>query len=560
MAARQSADEIFREFKEHSISEFFRRNSQMLGYSGKVRSLTTIVHEYLSNSLDACEEAGILPEVKIAVKELAESKYSVTVSDNGPGIPSKHVGKALATVLAGTKFHRYLQQRGQQGIGASGCTLFSKITTGKSIHVKSGTSREHYECDVTLDIKSNKSLIENMKKMDSDATGTEVSGEFGDVKYEKSDHGVYEYVKRTALSNPHVTIRLTEPDGNEAVFLRATNELPKRAREIKPHPLGITTNDLVDFAHRSESRKITSFLQESFARVTPMKIDELRGIVKDVDLDSDPRSIKWEDAEKLVKAFKEIKWMAPELDSLSEIGEKQIEIAIKNILNPVFVSVIERKPRVFRGGIPFVVEAGIAYGGSAGKPREISKAEAATAPIDGQRSSSEGNILRFANKVPLLFDASNCAITEAAKGIDWKRYSIANFDEEPISVLVNVSSVYVPYSGVGKQAISQEEEIIDEIKLAVQDCARALQRYLGGVRSKEVQESRYKTIMRYVSQLSGDLSGITGAKKEEIEKSLKALVERRYSQPSDEEEADQKQEEGGSKPGEGEKGEEAEEE
>ncbi len=529
-STKQNADDIFKEFKEHSISEFFRRNAQMLGYSGKVRSLTTIVHEYLTNSADACEEADILPEIKVVIKELDETKYAVTISDNGPGIPSKLVGKALATVLAGTKFHRYKQQRGQQGIGAAGCTLYSKITTGKPIHVMAGTSREKYECDITIDIKSNKPVVENTNRLEKDIKGTTIYGEFGDVKYEKSDHGVYEYIKRTALSNPHMSIILVEPDGNEAVFLRATNEPPKKAREIKPHPLGITTNDLLEFAHRSESRKIGPFLQESLARVTPGKIDELKAIVKDMDFDSDPRQLSWDNAEKLVKAFKGIKWMAPELDSMSEIGEKQIEVAIKNILNPTFVSVTERKPKVFRGGIPFVVEAGIAYGGSSGKPKEVSNKEKAEAQLTGAPlPSAEGNVLRFANKVPLLFDASNCAITEAAKTIDWKRYSIANFDEEPISVFVNVSSVYVPYSGVGKQAVSQEEEIIDEIKLAVQDCARALQRYLSGIRNQNLKESRYKTIMRYVSQLSGDLSDITGAKREEIERQLKKLVEEKYN-------------------------------
>ncbi|HUB92845.1 MAG TPA: DNA topoisomerase VI subunit B [Candidatus Saccharimonadales bacterium] len=529
MAAKQNADDIFKEFKEHSISEFFRRNSQMLGYSGKVRSLTTIIHEYLTNSLDACEEADILPDIKVKIKELGESKYAVTVLDNGPGIPSKLVGKALATVLAGTKFHRYKQQRGQQGIGAAGCTLFSKITTGKSIHVKSGTSREKYECDITLDIKSNRPLIENLNKVEKEIKGTEIYAEFGEVKYEKSDHGVYEYIKRTALSNPHVSITLVEPDGNEAVFLRATSEMPKKAREILPHPLGITTNDLVEFAQRTESRKITSFLTENFARVTPGKIDELRAVVKGIDLDSDPKKLSWQDAEKLVAAFKQIKWMAPELDSLSEIGEKQIDIAIKNILNPVFQSVIERKPKVFRGGIPFIVEAGIAYGGNSGKPKELTAKEREAQTEDSPLPTAEGNVLRFANKVPLLFDASNCAITEAVKTIDWKRYAIMNFDEEPISVLVNVSSVYVPYSGVGKQAVSQEEEIIDEIKLAVQDCARTVQRYLSGVRNQNLQESRYKTIIRYVSQLSSDLGEITGTKKEEIEKSLRSLVEKRYN-------------------------------
>src|SRR5208282_1357109 len=180
MAAKQNADDIFKEFKEHSISEFFRRNSQMLGYSGKVRSLTTIVHEYLTNSLDACEEADILPEIKVAIKELGESKYAVTVSDNGPGIPSKLVGKALATVLAGTKFHRYLQQRGQQGIGAAGCTLFAQVTTGKPIHVISSLGKSKaFSCDVSMDTIHNKSVMSNVVDLKEDIPhGLTVEGEF----------------------------------------------------------------------------------------------------------------------------------------------------------------------------------------------------------------------------------------------------------------------------------------------------------------------------------------------------------------------------------------------
>ncbi|MCL5008574.1 MAG: DNA topoisomerase VI subunit B [Candidatus Marsarchaeota archaeon] len=523
MAATLSADEIFHEFKEHSIAEFFRKNSQMLGYSGKVRSLTTIVHEYVTNSLDAVEEAGVLPDIRVDIKEIGESRYTVCVSDNGPGIPSKHVGKVFATVLAGTKFHRYVQQRGQQGIGAAGCTLFSRITTGKPVHVKSATSKERYECDIDIDIKSNKPLVKNMATiLAGGVAGTTVCGEFAEVKYENSDHGVYEYIKRTALSNPHASITLVEPTGKEVVFLRSVTELPKRPKAIKPHPLGIDVNDFVEFAHRSQSRKLSAFLVEAFSRMTSGKIAELKDVSHDIDLDADPTKITWSDAERVVKAFKQIKWMAPELDSLSTIGEKQIEIAIKNILAPKFMSVVERKPKVFRGGIPFVVEAGIAYGGESGKKVDENAK-------DGSVVEAEGNVLRFANKVPLLFDASNCAITEAVKGIQWKRYGIANFEEEPVSIFVNVSSVYVPYSGPGKQAVAKEDDIIEEIRLAVMDCGRILQRYLSGVRSLQLQESRYKTIMRYVEQLSKDLGEITGVDSKTLEASLKSTIEKKYN-------------------------------
>ena len=520
MANIIDADTIFKELKSNSISEFFRKNSQMLGYSGKVRSLTTVVHEYVTNSLDACEEANILPEIKVEVKEIQGDKYSVRVEDNGPGIPSKIIGKVLATVLSGTKFHRYMQQRGQQGIGGSGCTLFSLITTGKPVHIISSTGKSAYECDITIDIKSNKPMITGMKEVHTDRSGLTIYGEFGDVKYENSDHGVYEYIRRTALSNPHATITLVGPDGKEFRFIRSVQELPPKARPTKPHPLGVGTNDLIEFAHASESRKISSFLTDTFSRLSANKVDELKGLLSGLDFDKNPKALTWDEAERIVNAFKGIKWIAPDLDSLSTIGEKQIEATIKNILSPTFMSIIERRPKVFRGGIPFVVEAGIAYGGEAGKKTE---------------EGAQGVVIRFANKVPLLFDGSACAITSAVEGMPWKRYGIKEFEKEPVSVLVNVSSVYVPYSGVGKQAISQEAEIIEEIRLAVMDCARGLQRYMSGVKNRNVQTSKYNTIMKYVSQLSMNLSEMTGIEKGEIEEGLKKIIGSRYKRLLEEE-------------------------
>ncbi|MGC8629115.1 MAG: DNA topoisomerase VI subunit B [Candidatus Micrarchaeia archaeon] len=511
----KNADEIFKEFREHSITEFFKKNSQMLGYAGKVRSLTTVVHEYVTNSLDACEEAGILPEIKVEIKQEDEEKYVVSVEDNGPGVPKTHIGKVLGSVLKGTKFHRNMQQRGQQGIGGSGCTLFAQITTGKPVHARSNTGREAYECDISIDIKENKPIVSNLVSLpvsSFETTGLKVIGTFGDVKYENSDHGVLEYLKRTALSNPHAHILLIDPDGKAIDFPRSVNTMPKRPKAVKPHPLGLNVSDLIDYAKESPSRRISSFLLDTFSRVTYDKINELKSIA-DVDFDKQPKEMTWEEAEKLISAFKKVKWLAPDLDALSTIGEEQIKIAMKNILNPEFMSVVERRPKVFRGGIPFVVEAGIAYGGSAGTKTQ---------------NGVSGNILRFANKVPLLFDGGSCAITEAVNSIDWKRYGIKNFDEEPISVFVNVSSVYIPYSGVGKQAIAQEDEIIDEIKLAVMDAARKLQLHLSVERNKNLQESKYKTIMRYVAQLSNDLADITGKSKEDIHKSLVKLIEGKY--------------------------------
>ncbi len=527
MAETRKAEEIFKEFKEHSIAEFFKKNRQMLGYSGKIRSLVTVVHEMVTNSLDACEEAGILPNIDVKIKQMGEEKYSIAVLDNGPGIPRNYVGKALAVILAGTKFHRYVQQRGQQGIGAAGCTLFSQITTGKQMLVKSATGAgKPYSCNVSIDTIHNKPIVSNMQDINENFRGLYVEGEFADVKYENSDHGVYEYLRRTALSNPHAEISFTDPEGKESVFVRAVNAMPERPKPTKPHPLGLAVNDILEYAHRTESRKLSSFLVENFSRVTPNKVDELKGAAKNIDFDKDPRTLTWPDTEELIKAFNSVKWIAPDGTQIKPIGEEQIKIALKNILDPEFMSVVERKPAVFKGGIPFIVEAAVAFGGGAGKKTD-----------DGH----SGTILRFANRVPLLFDSGSCAITIGARDIQWKRYSM-DLETQPISVLVNVSSVHIPYSGVGKESVAQEEEIIDEIKLAVMEAARGVQRYVSGKLRLHNEENRYKTIMRYTKQLAQDLSEITGKDKKKLEKDIERLVAKHYPKVTAEENAEKKAE------------------
>ncbi len=514
----KNADEIFKEFKEHSVAEFFKKNRQMLGYSGKVRSLVTVVHEYVTNALDACEESGMLPSIEVQVSQTGDERYKVRVKDNGPGIPQAFAGKALATVLSGTKFHRYMQQRGQQGIGAAGCTMFSQTTTGKPVHFKSGTgSGKAYECDISIDTVKNKPVVTSVISADGEFRGSEITAEFADVKYENSDRSVYEYLRRTALSNPHLELKFTDPSGVESVFVRAIDVVPQRPKVAQPHPLGMTINDLLDLAKVSSNNKISAFLVEGFSRFSQNKLNEIKEKATDVDFNKAPRTMTWSDAESIIKAIKSVKWIAPDAGYIIPIGQKQMEVAVKNILNPDFMSVVERKPQVFRGGVPFIVEAAVAFGGLSGKSSE-----------DGQH----GILMRFANRVPLLYDAGACAITEAVQNIQWKRYGL-DMDTQPISVCVNVSSVYIPYSGVGKEAIAQEDEIMFEIRLALMDALRGVQRYVSGKKQASHEMSRYRLIMRYTSQLASDLGDISEKDKKEIEEKLKVLVEMHYPKVRD---------------------------
>ncbi len=505
------ADGIFSKFKEYSVAEFFKKNRQMLGFSGKVRSLTTIVHEYVTNSLDACSEAGVYPEIEVWVDAEGEDKYRVRTRDNGPGIPKTHIGKALGMMLAGTKFNRYMQQRGQQGIGATGCTMYALITTGKPIKVVSSNEGKRIECEVGIDFKNNKPLINLISEGASEGgkSGLEIEGVFGEVRYDKSAYGVYEYLRRTALANPHSTIIFNSPDGERFVFPKSVEDIPAKPVEVKPHPLGISAHDLIEKARNAPYQRISSFLQEEFTRVTLNKIRELQEAVPEVDLGKKPSEMSWEDAERLVAGFRKIKWIAPATDSVVPIGTRQITSSLTNVISPEFMQVTERSPKIYRGGIPFVVEVGLAYNGK----------------------GANGEILRFANRAPLLFDAGGCAITQTIKSVDWKRYGIRNLDEEPLSIFVHFASVHVPYTSAGKQSISDEEEVVDEIKNAVMEAARGLERHISGKRRAKEMVSKRTAILRYVGQLSRDMSELGGkkAESEKVKERLLKLVEGKYS-------------------------------
>ncbi|MFH1750877.1 MAG: DNA topoisomerase VI subunit B [Candidatus Micrarchaeota archaeon] len=526
--------QLAKEYKEYSVAEFFKKNRQMLGYSGKVRSLTTIIHEYVTNSIDSAEDAKILPDIKVEIQEV-NGHLLVIVEDNGTGIPKSKVGNALGELLSGTKFHQRRQRRGQQGIGAKGATLFAQITTGKPTKVKTSLGNyKIFECEVSIDVKNNSPIITNEKEYSGNYRGLRVEAEFAEVAYNRSEYSVYEYLRRTAIANPHVQITLIEPTKEIIVFPRASTAIPPKAKDSLPHPLGISTSDLMDMALVSQNRKISSFLQQEFTRVSSDKTKELETLVNAgidaksaeyLDFGRQPRTLQWPQAERIVEAFQKVKWIAPETDVLIPIGEGQLEKSLKNLLQPEAMKISVRKPRVFRGGIPFMVEAAIAYGGNAGVEASVAAAKASDKPPGTHRV---GEVLRYANSVPLLFDAGSCATMDAVKSIDWSRYDLRKWEEMSISIFINFVSVYVPYTGAGKLAISQEEEIIEEIRNALMECARDISIYLHSLQKAEDQERRRQIFFRYIGEVAEALHDIKGGvEKVKIQEMLRKIAEER---------------------------------
>ncbi len=472
----------------------------------------------LHNSLDACEEAQILPEILVELRQLDGEKLKVVVEDNGTGIPKAKIGQALGKLLAGTKFHQRRQKRGQQGIGATFATLFAQMTTGKPIHVKSGIGDyKVFECDLEMDVQKNEPIFSNEREYSGKFRGLRIEADFGEVTYNRSEHSVYEYLRRTALANPHVQLTLVEPNNEIVVFPRASTEIPKKPPKALPHPLGISASELLEMSKASQNRKIASFLTNEFSRVSGQKVDELQGLVPGIDFNKAPSSLNWQEAEAIVQAIQKVKWIAPESAQLQPIGEDQIEKALKNLLQPEHMKVVQRKPKVFRGGIAFLVESAIAYGGKAGAGGATLKS--------GEKAS--GEVLRFANRTPLLFDAGTCATTQAVKEMDWNRYGLKNVEEQPVSIFINFVSVHVPYTGAGKLAISPEEEIIAEIKMALMECAREVSVYLSGLRKAEEQEKRKQIFFMYIGEVSEALEDVTKKDRAILEKKLREMATER---------------------------------
>ncbi len=532
------ADVLFTEFKEHSVADFFKKNRQMLGLYGKQRTLTTIVHELVTNSLDACEEAGILPDIEVKISEIGDEYYEIGVIDNGPGIPEEKIGSALGKLLAGTKFHRLVQTRGQQGIGVSGIILFSQITTGKPTKVISGTNNgKTVSLEISIDSKTNSPKITDKHYLEKKFRGTAIRSKFKEIQYKKGQSSVDEYLRRTAISNPHATIKFEDPFQEITEYKRSVKVMPKIPTQVKPHPRGVTVDEMVSLARYTQARKVSSYLMQTFDRFGQTAVDNVEKLIH-FDINKDPKKLTWEEAEEIVHAIKETKFIAPNTDNLVPIGEEFIEKSLKSIVNPEFCFVYTRKPSVYKGGYAFQVEVGLAYGGNAGrlisieapekpknaKPKKDKNGKIIIEEEEKPREIRASEVIRYANKAPLLFDAGGCAITKTVDSIDWRRYGIQNFDTSPSTVFVNLISVHIPYTSAGKSAIADEEEILTETKLALQDVARRLGTYIIQMRREADKKEKRKVFAKYAPEVVKALVHTTGADGKMLQKNLDKMV------------------------------------
>src|SRR4051794_19183543 len=149
--------------REISVSEFFTKNRHLLGFDNPRKALLTTIKEAVDNSLDACEEAGILPEIWVHIEVTGNNRYKGGVQENGPRIVKAQIPNIFGKLLYGSKFHRLRMSRGQQGIGISAAGMYGVLTTGKPVKVISRISSRkpaHY-FEIQIDTKKNIAEILN---------------------------------------------------------------------------------------------------------------------------------------------------------------------------------------------------------------------------------------------------------------------------------------------------------------------------------------------------------------------------------------------------------------
>src|SRR5882724_3727934 len=526
--ATVSAVEMGARQREISVSEFFTKNRHLLGFDNPRKALLTCVKEAVDNALDACEEAGILPDVAVKLEAVANggaapppsqaTRFRITITDNGPGIVRQQIPPIFAKLLYGSKFHRLRMSRGQQGIGIPAAGMYAQLTTGKPVQIISRTGARaaaHY-FEVQIDTKKNEPRIVENKKIDWEhQRGTQVALEI-DGRYQKGRASVDEYLEQVAIANPHVQLVYRTPEGETREYPRTIQELPPQPKEIKPHPYGIEFGILLRMLHDTKSRTLAGFLAGEFSRVSSAVAQGICGTAK-LSPNAKPRTIHGADAEALYKAIQSTRIMAPPSNCISPIGEKAILHGLYKQIKGDFYTAVTRPPAVYRGN-PFVIEAGLAFG--KGPEHTADKPEDPKIPLaEGEQQDDDNElarVIRYANRVPLLYQQSACATFKAVLDTTWRNYGVPQsrgaLPAGPMVVFVHMASVWVPFTSESKEAIADYDEIAKEITLALRECGRRLGAFLRRRERAHSEQSRRDIFALYIEEVVESCNRLKGGR------------------------------------------------
>ena len=488
------------DFREASISEFFEKNRHILGFDSPQKSLYMIVKEAMDNSLDACEEYQILPEIQVSVSRQAEDEFIITVEDNGPGIERKHVPDVFGKLLYGSRFHSFKQSRGQQGIGITAAILYGQITTARPSYVKTKRKEDDvaYEFELGINVKENRADIHYEKPVIWNVQSGTVVRIPAKGKYQTGKQSIIEYIMESAVANPNANFKFTDPDGKTVEIRRVIDVPSKPGIAIKPHPLGLELGDISSMCRVTSAESLIDFLRNDFNRISDRigaEIIEKAGLSPD----TDPRSLSLQQIKELKRAFGEVKLMPPPTDCLSPLGHDFIIKGLKNVYGesrPSHYSKPVVRPISVHNGQPFAVEAGLVYGGDL-------------------KSDDPVRVVRFANKVPLLYQAGACAITRAIQEMDWRPYGLDQKSGQgmpygPAIIFVHVYGIRIPFTSESKEAIASVDEISGEITMALKSLGRSVKSFLGKKEKRKKVYEKFRLVNQLIPEIGRKSSVILG--------------------------------------------------
>ena len=523
-----TAERMAQNQKQVAISEFFEKNKHFLGFDSLVRSLITAVKEAVDNSLDACEEARILPDIRVKVTKIDDKKdiIELQTEDNGPGIPKRSIEKVFGQLLFGSRFHAIRQSRGQQGIGITGVVMYSQLTTGRKTHVRSKIATETSAAvvDIGLDTRKNKATKTNEDREIWELPdgslkehGLEITCRMK-AKYQRGRQSVYQYLRMTSIVNPHADITFEDPDGEIHHWPRVTERLPRKVESIKPHPHGIHLGTLQRMCTEATDNRMTSFLYKNFSGVSTRAAKELLAAAE-IDEKAKPKSLKAEGYRALIEAFqgerllngKPVKLLNPPTNCLSPIEELLIKKGLSKTIDSRFVTTMTRTPTVTQGN-PFQVEVGLIFG-------------------DGMAADKPVEVLRFANRVPLMYQQGGCLLTKAIESVDWRQYGLdqaggRGVPKGPAAILVHLASTNVQFTSEAKEALADNEEVLDEVRKAMLEMGRGLRKHLEKKKKMAKTQEKFELVNdiipaiaaksaaildRPVPDLAGSITKIMGA-------------------------------------------------
>lgn len=509
-----------------STAEYFAKNLQQVGFSSPSKAVLTTLKEAVDNSLDACEEAGILPDISIDIQKSGAGAsrntdlVQITVEDNGPGLDPEDLPKVFGEYLASSKFGRGRASRGQQGIGISAATTWAQLTNASGVRVTSKTKnmRKAVSAIIDVDIKQNRGIVKKKETVDWDKPhGTRVEFRIDGRVVLNGDGGLLTYLEGTTLVNPHLSISYKLLDQEAKEIPRVSNEVPEVPAATLPHPHTMKLGEFMTHAGLFGKITLENFLLKGFSRVNDATLKELikKGVPKAL-LSKPLTSITEVDYKKVYQALHELELMAPSTRSVLTVGEESLSKSIQRLGETDFFSVVTRKPTIcdFK---PVVVEVAIA------RFTHLT-AEANEAPVQ---------LLRFANRVPLQFDKGACAITRAVESVNWRSYGLNQPKDSlpvgPFVFAVSVTSPFIKFKNASKETIDGGDDLIEEIRRALMQAGQKLSRHIRAEGKAADLERKISHMEKFGPILVQYLARILEAPKARVERAeagLKKLLGR----------------------------------